>query len=154
MASLNKTMLIGNLGRDPETSYTPAGLAVCRFSIATTEVWKDKNTGEKKEAVEWHRIVAFSKLAETCGKYLTKGKQIYIEGHLKTSSYEKDGITRYSTDIIMDSMQFLGSRDSGQAPQQNNGFQKPQAQQNDAFQRGNFQAPPAFTPPPDDNVPF
>ena len=113
MASINKAILIGNLGRDPELSYTPGGLAVARFSIATSEQWKDKETGEKKERTEWHRIVAFGKLAETCGEYLAKGKSVYIEGRLQTNSYEKDGVTRYSTDIIASQMQMLGSKDSG-----------------------------------------
>ena len=113
MAGINKAILIGNLGRDPELSYTPGGLAVARFSIATSEQWTDKETGEKKERTEWHRIVAFGKLAEICGQYLSKGKPVYIEGRIQTSSYEKDGITRYSTDIIASQMQMLGSKDSG-----------------------------------------
>jgi single-strand DNA-binding protein len=113
MASINKAILIGNLGRDPELSYTPGGLAVARFSIATSEQWKDKETGDKKERTEWHRIVAFGKLAEICGEYLAKGKSVYIEGRLQTNSYEKDGVTRYSTDIIASQMQMLGSKDSG-----------------------------------------
>ncbi|GAB6095527.1 hypothetical protein JCM14469_17790 [Desulfatiferula olefinivorans] len=134
MASLNKVMLIGNLGRDPEVSYTPSGMAVARFSIATTDVWNDKASGEKKEKTEWHRIVAFAKLAETCGRYLTKGKQVYIEGRLQTTSYEKDGITRYSTDIIASTMQFLGQKGDGGFQGQNaggGGFQ-----QNSGFQGG------------------
>jgi single-strand DNA-binding protein len=150
MASLNKVMLIGNLGRDPEVSYTPSGMAIAKFSIATTEFWTDKGTGERKEKTEWHRIVAFAKLAETCGRYLTKGKQIYVEGSLRTSSYEKDGITRYSTDIIANAMQFLGQKgEGGQGGgaggfQQNNNFQGGGGFQNagQGFQQGgnrNFQ---------------
>lgn len=113
MASINKAILIGNLGKDPELSYTPDGRAVARFSIATSQQWTDKGTGEKKERTEWHRIVTFGKLAEICGEYLSKGKQVYLEGRIQTSSYEKDGITRYSTDIIASQMQMLGSKDSG-----------------------------------------
>ena len=113
MASINKAILIGNLGRDPELSYTPDGRAVARFSIATSQQWTDKETGEKKERTEWHRIVTFGKLAEICGEYLSKGKQVYVEGRIQTSSYEKDGITRYSTDIIASQMQMLGPKDSG-----------------------------------------
>lgn len=110
MAGINKAILVGNLGRDPEMSYTPAGLAVAKFSIATSEEWKDKATGEKKEKTEWHRIVAFGRLAEICGEYLSKGKQVYVEGRIQTSSWEKDGITRYSTDIIANIMQMLGPK--------------------------------------------
>lgn len=116
MAGLNKAILIGNLGRDPEVTYTPAGLAVARFSIATSEAWTDKGSGEKREKTEWHRIVAFGKLGEICGEYLVKGKQVYIEGRLQTSSWEKDGITRYSTDIIASEMKMLGARDDAVAP--------------------------------------
>jgi single-strand DNA-binding protein len=110
MSSINKVILIGNLGMDPETSYTPAGLAVARFSIATSDTWKDKTTGDKNSKTEWHRVVAFGKLAEICGQYLTKGKQVYIEGRLQTSSYEKDGEKRYSTDIIANEMRMLGGK--------------------------------------------
>lgn len=113
MSSLNKVMIIGNLGKDPEISYTPSGLAVARFSVATKDVWNDKTTGEKTEKTEWHRIVAFGKTAENCGRYLAKGRPVFVEGRLQTTSYEKDGITRYVTDIIASSVQFLGSRDSG-----------------------------------------
>ncbi len=110
MGGLNKAMIIGRLGRDPEMRYTPDGVAIANFSIATSEDWKDKNTGEKKEKTEWHRIVAFRRLAEICGEYLTKGKQVYIEGRLQTRSWEKDGVTRYTTEIIADKMQFLDAK--------------------------------------------
>ncbi|MBW1649505.1 MAG: single-stranded DNA-binding protein [Deltaproteobacteria bacterium] len=114
MGGLNKAMIIGRLGRDPEMRYTTDGVAIANFSIATSEDWKDKKTGEKKEKTEWHRIVAFRRLAEICGEYLTKGKQVYIEGRLQTRSWEKDGVTRYSTEIIADKMQFLDTKsDSG-----------------------------------------
>jgi len=112
MASLNKVMIIGGLGKDPEISYTPAGMAVARFSVATKEVWKDSN-GEKKEKTEWHRVVVFASQAENCGRYLTKGKQVYVEGRLQTSEYEKDGVKRYSTDIIANVIQFLSPKGDG-----------------------------------------
>lgn len=107
MAGVNKVILVGALGRDPETSHTQAGKAVARFSIATSRQWKDSG-GNKQEETEWHRLVAFGRLAEICGEYLSKGKQVYIEGHLKTSKYEKNGESRYSTDIIVEQMQMLG----------------------------------------------
>lgn len=110
MAGINKVILVGNLGRDPEVSYTPSGTAVAKFSIATSEKWTDKGTGEKKDKTEWHRITAFGKLGEICGEYLSKGKQVYIEGRLQYGSYEKDGVTRYTTDIIASQMQMLGLR--------------------------------------------
>ncbi|MBA3019468.1 MAG: single-stranded DNA-binding protein [Proteobacteria bacterium] len=112
MSGINKVILIGRLGRDPEVRYTPDGAAVANFSIATSEEWKDKATGEKKERTEWHRIVAFRKLGEICGEYLSKGKQVYVEGRLQTRSWEKDGVTRYSTEIVASDVQFLGGRDS------------------------------------------
>ena len=130
MASLNKVMIIGNLGSDPETVFTQAGVAICTISVATSETWNDKNTGEKKEKTEWHRIKFFSKQAETIQQYMSKGSQIYVEGKNQTSSYEKDGIIRYSTDIIATTFQFIGSKgDGGQAdPAQNSGAQQPQNQ--------------------------
>jgi single-strand DNA-binding protein len=112
MASLNKVMLIGNLGKDPEVRYTPDGTAVANFSIATSDVWTDKNTGEKKERTEWHRIVAWRRLAEIIGEYLSKGRQVYVEGKLQTRSWEKDGITRYTTEIVASEVKFLGNKNS------------------------------------------
>lgn len=109
MASVNKVILVGNLGRDPEVRYMPNGEAVCNFSIATTENWKDKS-GVKQEKTEWHNIVMFRRLAEIAGEYLKKGRPVYIEGRLQTSKWEKDGVTRYSTEIIGDQMQMLGSK--------------------------------------------
>ncbi|MBI5908871.1 MAG: single-stranded DNA-binding protein [Betaproteobacteria bacterium] len=110
MASINKVILIGNLGRDPETRFLPSGSAVANISIATTDTWKDKTSGEKKEATEWHRVVFFGRLAEIVGEYLKKGSQIYVEGRLQTRKYEKDGQDHYSTEIIADTMKMLGSR--------------------------------------------
>jgi|ERR1039457_3729999 single-strand DNA-binding protein len=110
MASINKVILIGNLGRDPETRFLPSGSAVANISIATTDTWKDKTSGEKKEATEWHRVVFFGRLAEIVGEYLKKGSQVYVEGRLQTRKYEKDGQDHYSTEIIADTMKMLGSR--------------------------------------------
>ena len=112
MASVNKVILVGNLGRDPEVRFMPNGEAVCNFSIATTENWKDKS-GVKQEKTEWHNVVMYRKLAEIAGEYLKKGRPVYIEGRLQTRKWEKDGVTRYSTEIIGDNMQMLGSKDGG-----------------------------------------
>ncbi len=112
MASVNKVILVGNLGRDPEVRFMPNGEAVCNFSIATTENWKDKS-GVKQEKTEWHNIVMYRKLAEIAGEYLKKGRPVYIEGRLQTRKWEKDGVTRYSTEIIGDNMQMLGGKDGG-----------------------------------------
>jgi len=115
MASVNKVILIGNLGRDPETRYTTGGDAVTNLNIATSETWKDK-AGEKQEKTEWHRVVLFGRQAEIAGEYLKKGRSVYIEGRLQTKKYtDKDGVEKYSTEIVGDRMQLLGSRDGGGA---------------------------------------
>jgi single-strand DNA-binding protein len=114
MASVNKVILVGNLGRDPEVRYMPNGEAVANFSIATTENWKDKS-GAKQEKTEWHNIVMYRRLAEIAGEYLKKGRPVYIEGRLQTRKWEKDGVTRYTTEIIADQMQMLGSGREGSA---------------------------------------
>jgi len=118
MASINKVIVVGNLGKDPETRYAPSGDAITNITVATTDTWKDKATGEKKEATEWHRVAFFGKLAEIAGQYLKKGSQVYIEGKLRTRKWQdKDGLDRYTTEIIADVMQMLGSRQgSGEAP--------------------------------------
>jgi single-strand DNA-binding protein len=109
---LNKAILIGNLGKDPELRYTPSGVAMATFSIATSETWTGKE-GEKESRTDWHRIVAFRKLAEICGEYLSKGKQVYIEGRIQTREWEdKDGNKRYTTEILANQMLMLGGRDS------------------------------------------
>jgi single-strand DNA-binding protein len=158
MASLNRAMLIGRLGKDPEVRYTQDGKAVASFSIATSEKWKDKATGENREKTEWHRIVAFRRLGEICGEYLSKGSQIYIEGRLQTRSWEKDGVTRYTTEIIADRMQMLGSKDRGDFQGNNksqSGFQESKNQNaypdnnSDDFHDG----PPSYEGPEDD-IPF
>lgn len=111
MASVNKVIIVGNLGRDPETRYMPNGEAVTNVAVATTESWKDKNSGEKKELTEWHRITFYRKLAEIAGQYLKKGSQVYVEGRLQTRKWtDKDGVEKYTTEIIADTMQMLGGR--------------------------------------------
>src|SRR4051812_43353368 len=111
MASVNKVILVGNLGRDPETRYSPDGGAITNVSIATTDTWKDKASGEKQERTEWHRVVFFTRLAEIAGEYLKKGSQVYIEGSLRTRKWQdKEGQERYTTEIVADRMQMLGSR--------------------------------------------
>ncbi|MCF8062927.1 MAG: single-stranded DNA-binding protein [Deltaproteobacteria bacterium] len=110
MAGVNKVILVGNLGADPEVRYTTAGSAVATFRIATSEEWRDKSSGEKQSRTEWHRVVAFGRLGEICGEFLHKGKQVYLEGRLQTRSWEdKDGNTRYTTEIVAREMQMLGS---------------------------------------------
>ena len=114
MASVNKVILVGNLGRDPEIRYAPSGDAICNVSIATTDTWKDKQTGEKKESTEWHRVVFFGKLAEIVGQYLKKGRAIYVEGRLQTRKWQdQNGQDRYTTEIRASEMQMLGGRESG-----------------------------------------
>ena len=111
MAGVNKAIIIGNLGRDPEMRYTPDGTAVANINVATSEQWTDKATGEKRERTEWHRIVLFRRLAEICGQYLTKGSKVYIEGRIQTREWEdKDGNRRWTTEIVANNMQMLGSR--------------------------------------------
>jgi single-strand DNA-binding protein len=113
MASVNKVILIGNLGRDPELRYMPSGDAIANLRVATTDTWKDKN-GDKQEATEWHTVVFFGKQAEICGQYLKKGSQIYVEGSLRTRKWQdKEGNDRYSTEVRGDRMQMLGSRGGG-----------------------------------------
>ena len=155
MAGVNKCFIIGNLGRDPEVTYTQSGTAVCKITVATSEEWTDKQSGEKKEKTEWHRITFFGKQAETIGRYMTKGSQIYVEGKLQTSTYEKNGETRYSTDIIANNFQFIGSKKESQQTggyqalqqqqnQQMNNFQNSgQQNQGSGFQQQGYQAPPS-----------
>ncbi len=176
MAGLNKVMLIGNLGRDPEIRYSQQGLAVVNFSIATSEQWTDKNTGERQEKTEWHRIVVFGKQAETCERYLSKGSRIYIEGRLQTRSWEKDGQTHYTTEVVASNFMFLGGRgdnnqggggyqnQGGGYQQQGGGYQNQgggyQQQGGAAPNSDNFQGQtnPGMTGGPDaipdDDIPF
>jgi single-strand DNA-binding protein len=117
MASVNKVIIVGNLGADPETRFLPSGEAVANIRVATTETWKDKTSGEKKEATEWHRIAFFGRLAEIAGEYLKKGSQVYVEGSLRTRKWQdKDGQDRYTTEIRGDVMKMLGRREGGGEP--------------------------------------
>jgi single-strand DNA-binding protein len=145
MAGINKVIIIGRLGNDPEVRYTPSGAAVTKFSVATSEEWKDKNSGEKKERTEWHRITAWGKLGELCGEYLAKGRQVYVEGRLQTSSYEdKEGVKRYSTEIVASDVQFLSPREAGSGRPSSGGSGAPPRDM------GGSQGPP----PGDDDIPF
>src|SRR3990167_267942 len=110
---INKVILIGNLGRDPETRYMPSGGAVTNVTIATSESWKDKQSGQQQERTEWHKVVFFNRLAEIAGEYLKKGSKVYIEGSLRTRTYDKDGQKHYATEIVANEMQMLDSRGAG-----------------------------------------
>jgi single-strand DNA-binding protein len=150
--SLNKVQLIGNLGADPEVRYMPSGGAVTNISLATTRRWKDKQTNERREATEWHRVIFFNRLAEVAGEYLKKGAQVYVEGRLQTRKWQgQDGQDHYTTEIIAEEMHMLGSRSAGDAQQGSN-------QGNKSRPAGN--KPPAHDAPPpdysdfDDDIPF
>jgi single-strand DNA-binding protein len=136
MAGVNKVILVGNLGADPEMRYTAGGTAVCRLSVATSRRFTDKQ-GNRQEETAWHRVDVWGKMAETCAQYLSKGRQVYIEGRLKYGSYEKDGVKHYTTDIVAENMQMLGGSGPG------NRGQEPE---------------PPFGPPsggmPEDDIPF
>lgn len=139
---VNKALILGNLGKDPEMRYSPSGAAIANFTVATSESWKDKNTGEKQERTEWHRIVAFNKLAEIIGQYLKKGSKVYIEGSIRTRKWQgQDGQDRYTTEIVASEMQMLDSRGGQSQPQQNAHQATNQAQ---APSGGDF----------DDDIPF
>ncbi|GAB1394158.1 single-stranded DNA-binding protein [Rhodocyclaceae bacterium] len=127
MASVNKVILVGNLGADPESRYMPNGDAVVNIRLATTESWKDKNTGEKREMTEWHRVVFYRKLAEIAGQYLKKGSSVYIEGRIRTRKWQgQDGQDRYTTEIEANEMQMLGGRQGmGEAPPRESGNSRP-----------------------------
>jgi len=168
MASVNKVIIVGNLGRDPETRYMPNGEAVTNVAVATTESWKDKNSGEKKELTEWHRITFYRKLAEIAGQYLKKGSQVYVEGRLQTRKWtDKDGVEKYTTEIIADTMQMLGSRqgmgggasDDGGSYGGGGGAPARQSSGGGAGGGGAARAPAAARPAPnfsdmDDDIPF
>jgi single-strand DNA-binding protein len=128
MASVNKVSLVGNLGRDPEVRYTPNGSAVCNVTIATSRVRKNKESGDKTEDTEWHRVVFFDRLAEIAGEYLKKGRSVYVEGRLQTRKWQdKDGVEKYTTEIIATDMQMLGSREGmgGGAASEDGGYERP-----------------------------
>lgn len=119
--SVNKVILLGRLGQDPELKYTPSGSSVCNFSMATTESWSDKQTGQKQEKTEWHRIVVWGKLAELCNQYLSKGRQAFVEGRIQTRSWDdKDGQKRYSTEILANTVQFIGGPSDSASSSKNN----------------------------------
>ena len=154
MASVNKVIIVGNLGKDPETRYAPSGDAVTNIVVATTETWKDKASGEKREATEWHRVVFFGKLAEIAGQYLKKGSQVYLEGKLKTRKWQdKDGQDRFTTEINADEMKMLGSKGDGQ---QQEGQRPQQTQQRPPANTQRQPQGPAggFSDMDDDDIPF
>jgi single-strand DNA-binding protein len=148
---INKVILIGNLGKDPETRYTPAGLAITNITLATTDSWKDKQTGERQDKTEWHRIAMFGKLAEISAEYLRKGSQVYIEGRIQTRKWQdQQGQDKYSTEIVANDMQMLGGRAGAGAP----------AMGEDSRSRAPAQAPTQASEPAvadvtlDDDIPF
>jgi single-strand DNA-binding protein len=153
MASVNKVIVLGNLGRDPETRTTPSGSQVCNVTIATSRSWKDKSTGDKVEETEWHRVVFYDRLAEIAGEYLKKGRPVYVEGRLKTRKWtDKDGVEKYTTEIVAESMQLLGGREDGDArPAERAQPQRSAAQRQSAPQRGASEAVPSDF---DSDVPF
>lgn len=165
---INKVILVGNLGNDPDVRYMPNGGAVANVSVATADSWMDKASGQRQERTEWHRVVFFNKLAEIVGEYLRKGSQVYVEGRLQTRKWEKDGIERYSTEIVASDMQMLGGRpggggggsaeyqQGGGAPAQN---RRPPQQQGGGGGYPQQNAAPAAMPPGpeadfDDDIPF
>ncbi|MCL2021864.1 MAG: single-stranded DNA-binding protein [Betaproteobacteria bacterium] len=153
MGSVNKVIIVGNLGADPETRYSASGDAICNIRVATSESWKDKNTGEKQERTEWHRIVFYRKLAEIAGQYLKKGSQVYIEGKIKTRKWQdKDGQDRYSTDIEATEMTMLGKREGSGFD--GGGNQPSRSPSSFAPSSEGGGGKPAFTDFGDDDIPF
>lgn len=162
---INKVILVGNLGNDPEVRYAANGSAIANISVATTDSWKDKNTGEQQDRTEWHRVVMFNRLGEIAGEYLKKGSQVYIEGRLQTRKWQdQSGQDKYSTEIVASEMQMLGGRGGGSETGGGGGYQAPQqrqqAPQQQGAQQGGQQASPqpAAQPQPsndfDDDIPF
>ena len=169
MASVNKVILIGNLGRDPEVRYTPSGSAVCNIGLATTRNWKDKTSGEKVEETEWHRVVFYDRLAEIAGEYLKKGRSVYVEGRLKTRKWtDKDGVEKYTTEIVAQEMNMLGGREgmgggAGSGEEEGGGYSEAPPRRAPASRPAPAPAPrPAAKPAPaatgfdnmDDDIPF
>ena len=169
MASINKVILIGNLGRDPEVRYTPSGAAVCNVTIATSRNWKDKTSGEKVEETEWHRVVFYDRLAEIAGEYLKKGRSVYVEGRLKTRKWQdKDGVEKYTTEIVADNMQMLGGREGmgggDEGGSGSRGYARDSGAGEASARPAAQQRPPAAKPAParsstgfddmDDDIPF
>ncbi len=156
MRGVNKVTLLGNLGNDPDVKYMPNGNAVANISIATSETWKDKQSGEKKEKTEWHRVVFFGKLAEIVGQYLKKGSKVYIEGKLQTRKWQKDGQDHYSTEVIVDiggTMQMLDAGGSSQSSA-DNGYQGGAQNQRPAQQQAPAQQQSMVDDGFDDDIPF
>jgi len=154
MASVNKVILVGNLGRDPEVRYSPDGAAICNVSIATTSQWKDKSTGERREETEWHRVVFYNRLAEIAGEYLRKGRSVYVEGRMKTRKWQdkNSGEDRYSTEVVADQMQMLGGdRPNSEAAA---GASDKPAGPKGKTQRGKSKQQPAPADLDDNNIPF
>lgn len=155
---VNKVILVGNVGNDPEVRYMPNGNAVANVSVATSETWKDKNTGDQQEKTEWHRVVFFNRLAEIVEQYVKKGSKLYLEGRLQTRSWDQDGVKRYTTEIVANEMQMLDSRGASQGdsnfgqgqPAQS---QQPQSQPQNQGGGGGSQQAPAFDNF-DDDIPF
>lgn len=152
---VNKVILIGNLGKDPEVRYTPSGVAVANITMATSEAWKDKQSGEMQERTEWHRVVMYQRLAEIVGEYLRKGSKVYIEGRLQTRKWQdkNTGQDRYTTEIVADTMQMLDSKGAGASAAPDGGFERPAAA---AGNGGNVAAMNAAPPMDnfDDDIPF
>ena len=162
---INKVIILGTLGQDPEVKYMPSGGAVCNLSLATSEQWNDKATGEKKEQTEWHRVVIFGKLAEVAGEYLRKGYQVYIEGKLRTRKWtDQSGVEKYTTEIVLQTMngvmQMIGGKSSDNGNQQSQQRQQSGSNQQSGWgkpqQPSNTSKPPANEPPMDfdDDIPF
>jgi single-strand DNA-binding protein len=161
MSSVNKVILLGRLGRDPEIRYAPSGAAVANLSLATSRNWKDRTSGEKKEETEWHRVVFYDKLAEVVGEYTKKGGLLYVEGRLKTRKWtDKDGVEKYTTEIIAEQMQLIGGRDDAAEPASQPASSGKPAASRPAAQGAQRQPAPAASKPAgnfddiDDDVPF
>lgn len=152
MSGINKAILVGRLGNNPEIRYTPSGAAVSNFNIATSEVFKDKS-GQKQERTEWHRIVVWGKMAETCAEYLTKGRQVYIEGRLQTRSWDdKEGRKRYTTEIVATTVQFLGNAPGAEAREDKSPFTTSKEETPGDFIPPTFEA--TASPSAEEDIPF
>ena len=157
---VNKVILVGNCGQDPETRYLPSGGAVTNITLATSESWKDKQTGQQQERTEWHRVVFFNRLGEIAGEYLKKGSKVYVEGSLRTRQWEKDGVKRYTTEIVASEMQMLDSRGASGGGDWGGQSQQAPAQSGQAGQSSNAPASQPVAEPAgglddfDDDIPF
>lgn len=151
MPGVNKAIIVGNLGADPELRFLESGTPVCRLSVATSRQWKNQQTNEMMSETEWHRITVWGKQAEACDKFLSKGRQVYVEGRLRTTSYDKDGQKHYTTEIVAEQVQFLGGKEGGGGGQQSSGGERQQPRQSSSRPPQN-QPPPADDP--DDDIPF